>query len=478
MIRPAAPILSPLPRQSYAVLGLGVSGLATATALRAAGLPVHVWDDDADRRAAAQAQGFALRDIVAEGAAGIDRLVLSPGIPRSYPTPHPAVATCLAAGAAIVGDIDLLAQARPHARLIGITGTNGKSTTTALIGHLLTEAGVANAVGGNLGPAALTLPDPGPNGWTVLEVSSYQLETLTAPRWSMAVFLNLSNDHLDRYPDMTAYCAAKERLIHHLAAGATAVVGVDDVWTQGVADRAVARGLRVVPISADRLLAKGISAPAGGLVDGTTGATVLDLREAKSLPGAHNWQNACAAYAVARSVGVPADVLAEGLRTFPGLAHRQQRVRELPSATGGRIVFVNDSKATNAEAAAKALSSYDTIYWIAGGRPKPGGLEPVDPYRNRLRAAFLIGEGQDMFAAYLDGHVPCERHATLARAVEAAYARALADRVDSAVVLLSPACASWDQFAGFAARGEAFEAAAAGLSARLLAHSDGAGERP
>lgn len=479
MIEPAAPILSFLPRQSYAVLGLGVSGLATATALRSAGLPVVVWDDAADRRAAAEAHGFTARDLAADGAAGIDRLVLSPGIPRTYPAPHPAIVACTAAGGKIIGDIDLLAEARPHARLIGITGTNGKSTTTALIGHLLTEAGVANAVGGNLGPAALTLPDPGPNGWTVLELSSYQLETLTAPRWAMAVFLNLSNDHLDRYPDMAAYCAAKERLIHHLAAGATAVVGVDDIWTQGVADRAAAKGLRVVPISADRPLARGVSAPAGLLVDGASGTTVLDLREAKSLPGTHNWQNACAAYAVAKAVGVPAEVIAEGLRTFPGLAHRQQRVRELPSASGGRIVFVNDSKATNAEAAAKALSSYDAIYWIAGGRPKAGGLEPIDPYRHRIRAAFLIGEGQDKVAAYLDGHVPYERHSSLARAVEAAYARALADRVDSAVVLLSPACASWDQFASFAARGEAFEAAAAGLSARLLAHPDrAAGGRP
>lgn len=467
---PASPILSTLPRQSYAVLGLGVSGRATAIALRCAGLPVTVWDDQADRRAAARADGFSLRDPVADGTDGIDRLVLSPGIPRAHPAPHPAVAACLDADVDIVGDIDLLAQARPAARLIGITGTNGKSTTTAVIGHLLQEAGVAASVGGNLGPAALGLTDPGPHGWTVLELSSYQLETLTTPRWSVAVFLNLSNDHLDRYADMAAYCAAKERLIDHLSPGGTAVIGVDDGWCEGVAERAIARGVRVVPVSTTRPVAGGVSALNGALVDNRTGHTVVHLATAKSLPGAHNWQNAGAAYAVGRAIGIPADVIGQSLKSFPGLAHRQQRVRELPSATGGRIVFVNDSKATNAEAAAKALSSYDTIYWIAGGRPKAGGLEPLDPYRRRIRTAFLIGEGQDKFAAYLDGHVPYHRHTNLADAVEAAYDQALADGVQDAVVLLSPACASWDQFTSFAARGEAFEAATAGLSARLLAH--------
>jgi UDP-N-acetylmuramoylalanine--D-glutamate ligase len=457
--------LSHLKGRSVAVLGLGKSGTAAIRALKAAGVEVAAWDDKVAGRSFAEREGVPVRDFAAEGMAGIDLVMLSPGIPRTHPRPHPAVARALEAGSRLVGDIDLLAEALPDAGFLGVTGTNGKSTTTALLQHVFEAAGLDSEAGGNLGPAALGLRPVGPGGWYVLEVSSYQLETITEVPWSIGVFINITPDHLDRYPDMAGYVAAKTRLLDGIRPGGTAVIGVDDDYSRTVFAKTRARPeIRVIPISAERAVEGGVFVRDFVLHDATEGEAraVLDLRQAPALPGAHNGQNAACVWAAARAAGVAEDVLAAAIRTFPGLAHRQQLV-----GTIGGIRFVNDSKGTNPDAAAKALGSYDTIYWIAGGRPKEGGLEAVDPYLPRVAQAFLIGEGAPKFAAHLDGKVPYQRSTDLDAAIEAAYRAAKADGAADAVVLLSPACASFDQFANFEARGEAFAASVKGLQVRV-----------
>ena len=455
--------LSHLSGRTVAVLGLGKSGLATVDALVRAGATALAWDDAPTPRDRAAGLGARIVDLADPAAdlAAVDRLVLSPGIPRGHPRPHPAVARMLRAGTPIMIDVDLLAEARPDARYLGITGTNGKSTTTALIGHILVQAGVTTSVGGNLGTPALALEPLGADGWYVLEMSSYQLETVSTPHWSVAVFLNISPDHLDRYPDMMAYVTAKTRLFEGMRPDGTSVIGLDDDWSSAVYYyESFQRPGQVVAVSVDTTLSKGVWVIDGTLVDALDGTRrpILNLAEAPALPGIHNWQNAAAAYAAARAVGVPPEAIAAGLRSFPGLPHRQERVAEIDN-----VVFVNDSKATNPDAAVRALACYRPIYWIAGGRPKPGGLGPIHYEIDRVAAAFLIGEAAEAMAAELGGRVPVFRCGTLDRAVTAAFDRARADGEAGATVLLSPACASFDQFANFEARGTAFADLARGL---------------
>ena len=441
-----------------AVLGLGRSGLAAARALAAGGADVAAWDDSDAVRAAAAAEGVPLVPLADADLAGIETLVLSPGIPRCHPAPHPVVRRLAGQGAAICSDIDLLALARPDLRLIGITGTNGKSTTTALIGHVLAAAGLAVAVGGNLGTPALALDLPGRDGWGVLEVSSYQLETIRLARWRIGVFLNISPDHLDRYAGMADYVAAKARLFAAPPAGQTAVIGIDDDRSRALYRRlaAVPFGRRVVPIAVDGAAPGGYAVRDGRLID-ETGADLReigDLAAARALPGRHNAQNAAAAFAVARAAGVDEAAALAAILDFPGLAHRQQ-----PVATVDGVRFVNDSKATNPDAAARALACWRPIFWIAGGRPKDASLAVLDPWLDRVARAFLIGEAADAFAGALADRLPLEVNGSLDRAVAAAFAAARdhARRTGTApVVLLSPACASFDQFASFEARGDAF----------------------
>jgi len=452
-----------------AVLGLGASGQATARALKAAGVDLAAWDDAHAGRAAAERDGVPLVDFARDGMGGFDAAVLSPGLPRAHPAPHAMVRAAETAGVPLVGDIDLLARARPDCRFLGVTGTNGKSTTTALIAHVLTGAGRRAAAGGNLGPAALALDALAPGEWYVLEVSSYQLETIGEVDWSVGVFLNISADHLDRYADRAGYVAAKARLFERSTPDGVAVIGVDDPETAAVHARIAAeRGTRAVPIAASHALDHGVHAAEGVLIDatGATAQRVLNLAEARALPGRHNWQNAAAAYAACRAAGLAPDAIAAGLRSFPGLAHRQEAVGRVAG-----VRFVNDSKATNAEAAAKALGSYEAVYWIAGGLAKEGGLDALAPYLPRIRKAFLIGRDAPQFAAFLEGRVAAERCTDLDAATVAAFEAARADiaaggGTDDPVVLLAPACASWDQFANFEARGEAFRASVRALGAR------------
>jgi UDP-N-acetylmuramoylalanine--D-glutamate ligase len=380
--------------------------------------------------------------------------VWSPGIAHIRPEPHAVAEAARAAGVAMVCDIDLLCAANPGARAIAITGTNGKSTTTTLIGHVLAGSGAPLAVGGNLGMPALDLPSLGLDGTYVLELSSYQLELLDQAQFDIAVLLNITPDHLARHGGMEGYVAAKASMFERLPAGSVAVVAVDDLHSAQIhLTLSHRRDIVTRAVSAEKQVAGGVYAPDGVLVDDIDGkaAVILDLKTIGSLPGRHNWQNACAAYAVGRACGLaPAEVAAR-LASYPGLRHRQ----ELVAIVDG-VRYVNDSKATNADAAEKAMVCYDRIFWIAGGQAKEGGIESLRPLFPRIARAFLIGEAAQAFADTLSGEVGYEMCGTLDVAVQRAHDVALGNGREGAVVLLSPACASWDQFKSFEHRGDVF----------------------
>mgnify|MGYP006273548069 FL=1 len=438
-----------------AVLGLGRSGLQAAKALQKSDAEVWAWDDNEAARARAQEEGVSLKNLYDIDWREPVSLVLSPGIPDGLPAPHPLVAKAREAGCEIVSDIELLGRAVPDASYVGITGTNGKSTTTALIGHVLNTSGKDAQVGGNLGPSVLDFAPVEPGGYYVLEMSSYQLERTASITFDVAVWLNISADHLDRHGDMAGYVAAKKNIFRRQTRPRAAVVGVDDDHSRQVFDDLNAVGSQALfPISGTRAVAGGIGVQDGTLIDDTDGqqAAVMDLAKMASLPGPHNWQNAAAAYAACRHIGVQPHVIAACFQSFPGLPHRQE-----PAATIDGVAFVNDSKATNADAAVRALACYRTIYWIAGGRAKQGGLAGTQDYWPRVRRAYLIGEAANEFAQALQGQVTAESCGTLQTAVERAFADAKADGARGAVVLLSPACASFDQFDSFEARGDRFK---------------------
>ncbi|MBK8177076.1 MAG: UDP-N-acetylmuramoyl-L-alanine--D-glutamate ligase [Rhodospirillales bacterium] len=436
----------------YAVLGLGRSGRATARALVAAGRTVMAWDDDAGARATAVAEGVPIVDLRTGVLGDSVALVLSPGIPHTHPAPHPIVARAKALGIEVYGDIELLFRAAPEATFVGVTGTNGKSTTTALIGHILAAAGADYRMGGNLGPPVLDFSPTHTKTICVLEMSSYQLELTPSLVFNVAVLLNISPDHLNRHGGLEGYITAKRRIFAGESAGGTAIVGVDDAHCRDICRELTQRcDRRVLVVSGIRRVGGGAFAEDGILSDAIDGGPkpMLDLVTARALPGAHNGQNAAAAYVAACALGIDREVTLNAIADFPGLAHRQEAIGTIDGVT-----YVNDSKATNGDAAVRALVCYDDIHWIAGGRPKEDGLEAVLPWLDRVSHAYLIGEAEEAFARDLDGRVPVTRCGTLDRAVAAASGRA----EPGSVVLLSPACASFDQFANFEARGDAFRA--------------------
>jgi UDP-N-acetylmuramoylalanine--D-glutamate ligase len=454
--------------KTVAVFGLARTGLAAARALVAGGAEVALWDERPAARALAEAEGLPVVDLTAADWSQFAALMLSPGVPLTHPEPHWTVEKARAAGVEVLGDIELFARtvnaAPEHKRpkVIAITGTNGKSTTTALIGHICAAAGRDTRVGGNIGTGVLSLDDMHGGAVYVLEMSSYQLDLTSSLKPDVAIILNLSPDHLDRHGGMEGYVAAKRRILLNQGKGDTAVIGVDDPWGQRICTEITAANRRtIVPISASKAMGRGVYALQGLLYDATgeRAMEVADLLQARSLPGRHNWQNAAAAYAAARGIGLSPEEAAEGLMTFPGLAHRMETVGQI-----GRVRFVNDSKATNADAARQALASYPKVYWIVGGQPKAGGIDDLVDLFPRVEKAYLVGEAAPAFAKTLEGRAPAVSCGT----IEVAAARALADAAASgedAVVLLSPACASFDQFADFEARGEAFRATVMGLAA-------------
>lgn len=440
--------------QTMAIMGLGKSGLATARALRKGGATVIAWDDSAARRDAVAKEGIDVADLTKADWDKIDCLVLSPGIPHSYPKPHPVASLARTNDCPIIGDVELLARAAPEARYIGISGTNGKSTTTSLLGHLLTENGRRAAVGGNLGTPALDFDEMASDDFYVVEMSSYQLELTGPVPFEIAVLLNITPDHLDRHGGMPGYIAAKRRLFDGQETDHSAVIGVDDDICRSIFDElCTAKRQRVLPISGDRRVSGGVYSMDRFLYDDMDGknAPIISLDEIPTLPGTHNAQNASAAYAAARMAGLQPAEICDAMRSFPGLAHRQELVADIDG-----VLYVNDSKATNSEAAAKALSSYENIYWIAGGQAKEDGLASALPFLNRVRHAFLIGEAAGVFAQSLDGVVDTTVSGTLDVALSAAHEKAQRDKRPGTVVLLSPACASFDQFANFEERGRDF----------------------
>jgi UDP-N-acetylmuramoylalanine--D-glutamate ligase len=425
-----------------------------ALALRGMGADVVAWDDKVAAREAAAAAGVTVGDPRIESGGGLEALVLSPGIPHGLPVPHPIAARALAAGVPIRSDADLLFRAvrasGSAARFAGITGTNGKSTTTALLAHILAVAGRPVAAGGNLGTAALALPLLPRDGVYVLEMSSYMLERIAALRFDAAAMLNLSPDHLDRHGDMAGYARVKRTIFARQTGADTAVVGIDDALSRQMAESLRGGPGRLVTISGERPADVG---PDGTLLRDAAGP-IADLATAKALPGSHNAQNAAAAAAMALALGVSRADIAAGIASYPGLAHRQELVARVDGVT-----FVNDSKTTNADSTARALGCYDRVVWIAGGMAKAGGIESLTPFFPRIALALLIGRDSAMLAATLAAHgVPYREVGTLEAAVAQGW-QAARDGL-APVVLLSPACASWDQFTGFDQRGDRFRALA------------------
>lgn len=446
--------------QAVAVFGLGRTGITAARALIAGGAKVLAWDDNPDTRTRAKAAGLELSDPERADWEGISALILSPGVPLTHPEPHRFVTRARELGLPVIGDMELFAQAMqslPAERrpvIIGITGTNGKSTTTALIGHILKKVGRDVRVGGNIGEAVLGLEPPRAHTVFVLELSSYQLDLVQSLHCNVAIWLNLTGDHLDRHGDMAGYKAAKLRIFANQTGSDLAVIGVNDDPSTGVLNRLKAgHPQQITAISSGHSLSRGIYALGGKLFDATgkTCTEVMDLVSVPSLPGSHNAQNIAAAFAAVRHLGVEPDQIATAIQSFPGLAHRLEFV----GAHKG-IRFFNDSKATNADAAARALASFDNIYWIAGGRKKEGGIGSLAGYFPRIAKAYLIGEAAGEFAATLEAAIPCEMAGTLENAIGLALRDASSGGRTAPVILLSPACASFDQFRDFEHRGDVF----------------------
>lgn len=443
--------------RQVALFGLGGSGLATAHALVAGEAEVLAWDDNPQSVEKAQAEGIATVDLRGIDWSRLAAFVLSPGVPLTHPKPHWSVELARAAGVEVIGDIELFVRERnahaPDAPFIAITGTNGKSTTTALISHILKSAGRDTQMGGNIGRAVMTLDPPLPSRHYVVECSSYQIDLAPSLNPSAGILLNLTPDHLDRHGTMQHYAEIKERLV---AGSDTAMIGVDDSFCVQIAERLERAGAKVVRISKRLPLSDGYFAEGSDLIEAVDGrrTRIASLDGIGSLRGQHNAQNALAALAACLSAGLTAEEIREGFRSFPGLAHRMEQV-----GRKGHVLFVNDSKATNAEAAAPALSSFEHIYWIAGGLPKEGGIGSLRGLFPRIAKAYLIGEAAPAFSATLGEAVAYEISGTLAAAVEHAAADAAASGAGETVVLLSPACASFDQFRNFELRGEAFRQA-------------------
>lgn len=443
--------------QRIALFGLGGSGLIAAQALNLGGALLDVWDESEVSRAKAAALGLNLLDLSQQDWSHYKALILTPGVPLTHPEPHWSAKKAEAAGVEIIGDIELFVRERatiaPNAPFIAITGTNGKSTTTALIAHILREAKFDVQMGGNIGIAILALEPPSnkdghaANRVHVIECSSYQIDLAPSLNPSVGVLLNVTPDHIDRHGTFANYAAVKQRLV---TKSTVAVIAVDDDTTCAIADQ--------MP-KAIRVSAKG---PAdvyfnAGLILDKSGVVLADLTKASALRGQHNGQNAVAAFAACAALGVAPATIAAAFLSFPGLAHRMEQVAKI-----GEVLFINDSKATNADAAEKALLSFDTIYWIIGGKAKDGGIAPLAPLFPKIVKAYLIGAASDEFAATLTGKVPFERCGTLDVATQSA-ARDAAASQKPAVVLLAPACASFDQYPNFEVRGDAFRAAVKNL---------------
>jgi UDP-N-acetylmuramoylalanine--D-glutamate ligase len=444
-------------RKKVAIFGLGGSGLASASALLAGGADVIGWDDNADVIAKATSAGVPTADLRHIEWSRVSALVLAPGVPLTHPAPHWSVGLARAAAVEVIGDIELFCRERrrraAQAPFVAITGTNGKSTTTALVAHLMRCAGHDTQVGGNIGTAILSLEPPRAGRVHVIEVSSYQIDLAPTLDPSVGVLLNVSEDHLDRHGTMRDYAAVKERAVAGVQDDGTAIIGVDDNWCTAAADRIERAGKRLIRVSVRRPLPDGLYVEAEKIMQAARGCAraVARIGGIGSLRGVHNAQNAACATGAALALALTPPVIEQGLVSFPGLAHRMEQV-----GRKGRVLFVNDSKATNTDSTAQALACFSAIFWIAGGKPKTGGIAPLADFFPRIRKAYLIGEAAADFAGELEGRVPYVVAGTLDRAVDLAARDSEAADVGEPVVLLSPACASFDQYRNFEVRGDKF----------------------
>lgn len=447
--------------KKVAVFGLGGSGLLTARALKAGGARVIAWDDAPLKNEQAKAAGIETANLADIDWSDVAALVLSPGVPLTHPTPHWTVQRAHFENVEVIGDIELFCRERAasgeNCPLVAITGTNGKSTTTALIAHLISHAGRDAQMGGNIGVPALALEPFAPGRHYVLEVSSYQVDLAPSLRPTVGILINVSADHLDRHGTIENYAAIKTLVVAQVEQGGTAVIGVDDRWSREAADRVERAGKEVVRISVEEPLRDGYFADGSRIMRASAGKPfpAAQLTGIGSLRGTHNAQNAACAIAACVALGLDLPAIQKGLVSFPGLAHRMQAVGRKTTAAG-HILYVNDSKATNADSTSKALASFTDIFWIAGGKPKSGGIESLSEFWPRIRKAYLIGEAADAFAKTLDGKVDHEIDGILSKAIDAATRDAEASGLKEAIVLLSPACASFDQYPNFEVRGKAF----------------------
>jgi UDP-N-acetylmuramoylalanine--D-glutamate ligase len=443
--------------KKVAIFGLGDSGFASARALLAGGSEVIAWDDNSDVIAKATRANVPTGDLRHIDWSGISALVLAPGVPLFHPAPHWPVGLARAAAVEVIGDIELFCRERrrqaPQSSFVAITGTNGKSTTTALVAHLMRCAGHDTQVGGNIGTAILSLEPPRAGRVHVIEVSSYQIDLAPTLDPAVGVLINISEDHLDRHGTLRDYAAVKERLVAGVQKEGTAIVGVDDNWCAAAADRIERSGKRVTRVSVRRPLPDGLYLEADRIMRAAGGSAhaIAHLGGVGSLRGVHNAQNAACATAAALALALTPRTIEQGLVSFPGLAHRMEQV-----GRQGRVLFVNDSKATNADSTAQALACFPAIFWIVGGKPKSGGIAPLAGFFPRVRKAYLIGEAAPDFARTLEGQVPYEMAGSLDCAVDLAARDAQACDAPEPVVLLSPACASFDQYRNFEIRGDRF----------------------
>ena len=431
-----------------AVFGLAKTGLTMAKTLSASGAHVLAFDDD---EAHQKASGLEQTNLYDCDFGRIDGFAVSPGIPLTHPVPHPLVVKAKEAGVPVFGDMEIFQAARlnlPDHNLVVITGTNGKSTTTALLAHTLQACHRTAIIGGNIGVPVLGLKPLEEGGTYVFELSSFQIDLTRTLNADIAILLNITPDHLDRHGDMSGYVSAKRRLFEMQGANQVAVIGIDD--ENG---RAFASSLkqRVIPISVLGRVACGVFVEEGILYDAIDGAPSKkgSLGKCNSLRGIHNHQNAAAVYAAASVLGLEGPEILSAFLSFPGLAHRLQ-----PITTINNVHYVNDSKASNTGAAAKALAAYDNIYWIAGGRFKEDSLGAVLAELSAVKKAYLIGEVAQDFERFIAGKIPTRTSGTIDQAVKDASEDA--QKAGGGVVLLAPACASFDQFPNFEKRGEAF----------------------
>jgi UDP-N-acetylmuramoylalanine--D-glutamate ligase len=444
-------------RRTVAVFGLGGSGLASAQALIAGGASVIACDDDEHSLTKAKAAGVPVADLRNVDWSNIAALVLAPGVPLTHPKPHWSVQAARQAGVEIIGDIELFCRERrqvaPASPFVAITGTNGKSTTTALVAHLAASAGLDAQLGGNIGTAILSLAPPRHGQLYVIECSSYQIDLAPTLDPSIGILINLSEDHLDRHGTMEHYAAVKERLVAGVPNNGEAIVGIDDDWCRTIADRLERSPKRLTRVSVQHGLSDGIYVEDWQIIRAASAklSPLARIDGIGPLRGLHNAQNAACAAAAALALGLSPSAIQAGLRSFPGLHHRMEEVGKR-----GAVLFIDDSKATNADSTAQALACFDDIFWIAGGRPKSGGIESLRPFFPRIRKAYLIGEAAEEFAVTLGADVTHETTRTLDRAVAAAARDAAVSTAGEPVVLLSPACASFDQYRNFEVRGDAF----------------------